>query len=86
MAWAQNRGIGSVEIQIDQGEWQAVEMSPALSQDTWRQWRTTWVAEQGVHTIRCRAYDDAGELQIEEIMAPIPGGATGYDSRSITVT
>jgi len=85
VAWAQTRGIGSVEIQIDGGDWQQVELSPALSKDTWRQWRTTWVAEAGVHTIRCRAYDDAGELQIEEMVAPIPNGSSGYDSRSITV-
>ncbi|GMA33348.1 molybdopterin-dependent oxidoreductase [Litorihabitans aurantiacus] len=86
VAWAQTRGIASVEIQVDQGEWQEVELSPALSNDTWRQWRTTWTAEQGVHTIRCRAYDGDGELQIEEMVAPIPNGSSGYDSRSITVT
>ncbi|PWD51430.1 molybdopterin-binding oxidoreductase [Serinibacter arcticus] len=86
VAWAQQRGIENVEIQIDDGEWQPVELSPALSNDTWRQWRTTWVAEQGVHTIRCRAYDGTGELQTEEIAPPIPNGSSGYDARSITVS
>ena len=87
VAWAQRRGISSVEIQVDDGSWQQAELSPALSKDTWRQWKFAWTPETpGVHTVRCRAVDGTGAVQVGAVAPPIPNGATGYDSRSVTVT
>lgn len=87
VAWAQYRGIDSVEIQIDDGPWQPVDLSPALSKDTWRQWRTTYTPDgAGVHTVRCRATDSTGALQDSAMVPPFPGGSSGYDSRSISVS
>lgn len=85
VAWAQDRGISAVEVQVDGGDWVPAELSPSLSKDTWRQWRMPWIASSGVHTVRCRAFDGNGELQDEVERWPIPNGATGYDARSITV-
>lgn len=85
VAWAQDRGISAVEVQIDGGDWVPAELSPSLSKDTWRQWRMPWIASSGVHTVRCRAFDGNGQLQDEAELPPIPNGSTGYDSRSITV-
>jgi len=87
MAWAQHRGIQGVQVQIDDGEWQDATLSGEVSADTWRQWVYQWDAsESGSHTIRCRAIDGTGAVQIEQIQGVMPDGSTGWDSRSVTVT
>ncbi|MTD16049.1 molybdopterin-dependent oxidoreductase [Nakamurella sp. YIM 132087] len=86
VAWAQQRGIASVEVQIDGGDWQQAELSEPLSKDTWRQWKFGWKATDGLHTVRCRTTDGTGAVQIEDQTPPFPGGSTGYDSRSVTVS
>ena len=87
MAWAQHRGITGVQVQIDDGEWQDAMLSGEVSADTWRQWVYQWDATvTGQHTIRCRAIDGTGTVQTDQIQGVIPDGATGWDSRSVTVT
>lgn len=87
MAWAQHRGITGVQVQIDDGEWQDATLSGEVSTDTWRQWVYQWDATAtGQHRIRCRAIDSSGTVQTDQIQAVIPDGATGLDSRSVTVT
>jgi DMSO/TMAO reductase YedYZ molybdopterin-dependent catalytic subunit len=87
MAWAQQRGITSVQVQIDGGEWQEATLSGEVSADTWRQWVYQWDAtESGTHTVKCRAIDGTGAVQIEQIQGVMPDGATGWDSRTFTVT
>ena len=87
MAWAQHRGISGVQVQIDDGDWQDATLSGEVSADTWRQWVYPWdAATTGPHTIRCRAIDSTGTVQSEEIRGVMPDGATGWDSRSVTVT
>ena len=87
MAWAQHRGITGVQVQIDDGGWQDATLSGEISADTWRQWVYQWDAtETGQHTIRCRAIDSSGTVQTDQIQGVIPDGATGWDSRSVTVT
>lgn len=86
MAWAQHRGITGVQVQIDDGEWQDATLSGETSADTWRQWVYQWDATAtGQHTIRCRAIDGSGTVQTDQIQEVIPDGATGWDSRSVTV-
>ena len=87
VAWAQHRGITSVQVQIDGGEWLEATLSGEVSADTWRQWVYQWDAtESGTHTVKCRAIDGTGAVQIEQIQGVMPDGATGWDSRSFTVT
>jgi DMSO/TMAO reductase YedYZ molybdopterin-dependent catalytic subunit len=87
MAWAQHRGIAGVQVQIDDGEWQDATLSGEVSTDTWRQWSYQWDAtESGKHTIQCRAIDSTGAVQSQEIQGVMPDGATGWDSRNVTVT
>ena len=86
VAWAQQRGIDRVQVQIDNGDWADAELGQKLSKDTWVQWKYSWTATKGLHTIRCRAVDATGAVQIEKIQQPIPDGSTGYDSRSVTVS
>lgn len=86
VAWAQHRGISSVEVQIDNGPWQKAELAGDASIDTWRQWKYTWKANSGTHTVQSRATDGTGAVQTSAVQDVLPDGATGYDSRSIVVT
>ncbi len=86
-AWAQTKGISKVEIQLDDGAWQLAELAAEASVDTWRQWSYIWNdAPAGTHKVRVRAYDTAGELQIEDQAPPEPDGSTGWHSINFTVT
>ncbi|UFU01589.1 molybdopterin-dependent oxidoreductase [Ruania suaedae] len=84
-AWAQQRGITRVQVQIDDGPWEDAELAAGVSIDTWRQWSFTWTgATSGRHAVRCRAWDDE-EVQTAETAAPAPSGATGYHVISLEV-
>ncbi len=79
VAWAQTRGISGVEVQIDDGTWEACEMGDALNDDTWRQWAYRWTpGGAGRVSIRCRAIDGSGVIQTEERSEPLPDGASGH--------
>ncbi len=88
VAWAQHRGIGGVEVQVDDGSWRAADLAGAASKDTWRQWvyrwDTTHVAS-GPHMLRCRAIDLAGAVQTAAVAPPAPDGATGYHTVTVAV-
>jgi DMSO/TMAO reductase YedYZ molybdopterin-dependent catalytic subunit len=86
MAWAQHRGIGAVQVQVDDGPWQEATLSGAAGVDTWRQWSFAWsAADPGIHTLRCRAVDADGTVQTDQVQGVMPDGSTGLDSRQVTV-
>lgn len=86
IAWAGDRGIRKVEVQVDGGEWvEAILRTPPLSGLTWLQWRYDWPMKQGRHTFRVRATDGTGQLQTGEESPPHPDGATGYHSVTVTI-
>jgi hypothetical protein len=70
VAWAPDRGIGGVEVSIDDGAWQAATISEPLSDATWVQWMTLWDAPSGEHRISVRATDGEGAVQTEERTPP----------------
>ncbi len=81
IAWAGDRGIQKVEIQVDDGPWaETVLRTPALSGLTWIQWRYDWPPVPGRHTFRVRATDGTGTPQISRVADTYPAGATGYHS------
>jgi DMSO/TMAO reductase YedYZ molybdopterin-dependent catalytic subunit len=85
-AWAGDRGIQRVQVQVDGGEWaDAVLLTPPLSQLTWVLWRYDWPPVAGRHTFTVRATDGMGRLQIEQPHDPYPDGTTGYDSVTVTI-
>ncbi len=84
-AWAQHRGIATVEVQIDDGPWQPARLAPEYSVDTWRQWWFAWQATAGEHIITARATDGTGAVQTDQVASPVPDGATGYPKRLVTV-
>lgn len=79
VAWAQTVGISAVEVQIDEGPWQATMLGEELNSDTWRQWAFRWTPSgEGRTSIRCRAIDANGEVQTADRVEPLPNGASGH--------
>ncbi|HZM81343.1 MAG TPA: molybdopterin-dependent oxidoreductase [Candidatus Limnocylindrales bacterium] len=85
VAWAQHRGISVVEVKVDDGAWQPVELAATVSADTWRQWVYRWQAVPGRHTISVRAADATGAVQPGDEVPIFPDGAEGWHTISVTV-
>ena len=85
VAWAQNRGVDMVEVQVDDGPWMEAILPEELAIDTWRQWHLEHDFTPGPHTIAVRATDRTGYTQTSEIVPPRPDGATGYHTVQVVV-
>jgi hypothetical protein len=85
VAWAQHKGIDAVEVRVDQGPWQPARLAAVPNIDTWRQWVWTWHAQPGQHRIQARATDATGYTQTADVASPVPNGATGYPTITVTV-
>ena len=85
VAWAPDRGISAVELQVDDDPWKPAELSVPISDATWVQWLARWTATPGEHLIRVRATDGAGAVQTAEIARPDPDGATGLHTIAVSV-
>jgi DMSO/TMAO reductase YedYZ molybdopterin-dependent catalytic subunit/uncharacterized membrane protein len=79
VAWAQGIGIERVEIKIDDGDWNDVELATEDGVDTWRQWSWTWEdATEGSHQVTVRATDANGTTQTSDRVPIAPDGSTGW--------
>jgi DMSO/TMAO reductase YedYZ molybdopterin-dependent catalytic subunit len=85
VAWAPDRGVSRVEVQVDGGAWQEAELSTPISDATWVQWVYRWEATSGSHTLRVRATDGSGEVQTAETSRPDPDGARGHHTVGVQV-
>ena len=85
VAWAQHRGIGRVEVQVDGGRWVVAQLAEQPTVDGWRQWWYEWDATPGRHKLRVRATDATGALQPEEETDVAPDGAQGWHRRTVEV-
>ncbi len=85
VAWAQRRGIRTVEVRVDDGPWSPAELLPVPSSDTWVQWRYHWTATPGLHTLAVRATDRTGVTQPSTRVPPFPNGATGWHTLTVSV-
>lgn len=84
IAWAGDRGIRKVEVQVDGGPWAAATLrTPPLGPLTWVEWRYDWQSVPGKHTFRVRAIDGTGSQQSGAGHDSFPDGATGYHSVSV---
>jgi DMSO/TMAO reductase YedYZ molybdopterin-dependent catalytic subunit len=86
VAWAPTRGVRGVEVQVNDGPWEAAELGEVASKNTWVQWLYRWHATPGSYLVRVRATDGTGAVQIGTDHAPEPNGATGYHTRRVTIT
>lgn len=85
VAWAQQRGVAKVEIQIDGGDWVEAELGPDAGVDYWRQWFYRWDADGGYHSFTVRATDGNGDLQTDVQMRSFPEGSSGLHTRGVTI-
>ena len=86
IAWAGDRGIQKVEVQVDARAWAAAVLrTPPLGPLTWVIWRYDWAVMPGRHAFLVRATDGTGALQIAAPHGSYPDGATGYHSVTVTV-
>ena len=85
VAWAPDRGVARVEVQVDDQPWAAAELSAPLSDATWVQWLYRWSATPGTHVVSVRATDGTGEVQTDQVTRPAPDGARGHHTISVTV-
>jgi DMSO/TMAO reductase YedYZ molybdopterin-dependent catalytic subunit len=85
VAWAPDRGIGAVEVSVDDGPWTACTLGDAASDETWVQWHLAWDAPPGEHVLRVRATTLDGEVQTGAVAPPAPDGATGHHGRRVRV-
>eukprot|EP00028_Trichosphaerium_sp_Am-I-7-wt_P015355 CAMPEP_0168513892 /NCGR_PEP_ID=MMETSP0405-20121227/3760_1 /TAXON_ID=498012 /ORGANISM="Trichosphaerium sp, Strain Am-I-7 wt" /LENGTH=154 /DNA_ID=CAMNT_0008532865 /DNA_START=38 /DNA_END=499 /DNA_ORIENTATION=+ len=68
-AWAGSKAITKVEFSSDNGAtWKdaTIEKDSTLSKYAWTGWSVSWDAKEGDCVLRCRATDDAGNVQPEE--------------------
>ncbi len=86
IAWAGDRGIRKVEVQVNGGAWtEAKLLLPPPGPLTWVLWRYDWLRRPGHHTFRVRATDGTGRLQPARSAEPYPDGATSYHMVSISL-
>ena len=85
VAWAPDRGISKVEVRVDGGDWQAATLATELSAAAWVQWKWTWQAAAGTHSIEVRATDGTGAVQTDKVTPPDPDGARGHDQIQVEV-
>ena len=86
VAWAQQRGIESVEVRVDEGPWETAELADSGGIDSWRQWSWTWPSPtSGNHTLAVRATDGDGVTQSQERAEPFPNGSSGWHSVVVNV-
>lgn len=85
-AWAHGVGVGAVQIRVDGGAWSDVALGPDGGVEYWRQWLWTWDATPGNHQLQVRVVDAAGKPQEEAVVGPIPNGASGLHTVTVTVT
>jgi DMSO/TMAO reductase YedYZ molybdopterin-dependent catalytic subunit len=85
VAWAPDRGVSRVEVQVDDGEWAEATTSTPISDATWVQWMYAWQATAGDHTLRVRATDGTGTLQTDQVTEPAPDGARGRHTIQVHV-
>jgi DMSO/TMAO reductase YedYZ molybdopterin-dependent catalytic subunit len=87
-AWSGWAPIAAVEVSTDGGAtWAPAELEPAGSRWAWRGWRFEWDAAPGEHVLCCRARDEAGNVQPDEVDWNVGGYANnGIQRVPVSVT
>ncbi len=85
VAWAPGRGISTVEVRADEGEWTTATLAPVPGTTTWQQWTWVWAATPGQHRLEVRATDGDGTQQTSDRASIKPDGTTGWHSVVVSV-
>jgi DMSO/TMAO reductase YedYZ molybdopterin-dependent catalytic subunit len=87
VAWDQHVGVSKVEVQVNDGPWQAARLATVASTDTWRQWYLPWTPPRsGEYRLQVRATDARGNPQSVDEHSPFPSGATGLHTITVQAT
>lgn len=86
VAWQQHVGVEAVEVSVDGGPWQPVELADSPTVDTWVQWAGTVSVAPGDHVLRVRATSRDGEVQTGVERDVLPDGATGWHDVTFTAS
>lgn len=84
-AWAPRSGVRSVDIQVDDDAWQPMTIVPGTTGDAWVQWKGSWTATPGAHTLKVRVTNNDGIVQDGRPRPVEPSGATGLHSIRVEV-
>jgi DMSO/TMAO reductase YedYZ molybdopterin-dependent catalytic subunit len=84
LAWQQNTGISSVQVQLDGAGWQSATLARKNLKDSWIQWVATVDATPGHHQLACRAVNGDGQVQTAVRADPVPNGSSGWHTISFT--
>ncbi|HET7900769.1 MAG TPA: molybdopterin-dependent oxidoreductase [Candidatus Nanopelagicales bacterium] len=85
-AWHQHRGVGSVQVSVDGGQWRDAALADSLGVDAWRLWSLPWDATDGPHQLRVRMLDTDGTPQNEDVHDVFPGASSGLHTIQVTVS
>lgn len=86
MAFAGDRSIARVEIQVNDGLWQPAALTPAQAA-SWRWWDYNWVPpESGEYRVRVRAADSEGFIQQDPSGRSFPNGSCGIHEIMVRVS
>ena len=85
VAFAGSRGLQSVLIQVDEGDWVEAIVEPYEPELVWQRWKYDWLAEPGEHTLTVKAIDGKGNEQVVAEKPPYPDGMTGLHEVSVQV-
>ncbi|HLI06034.1 MAG TPA: molybdopterin-dependent oxidoreductase [Ktedonobacteraceae bacterium] len=87
VAFSGNKGISEVDVSLDDGQsWQRATLKRPYSDLTWVLWELPWTPKAGSYTIIVRAIDLEGNVQDPNPAPPLPNGATGYHTISVSVS
>ncbi|MEX2315209.1 MAG: molybdopterin-dependent oxidoreductase [Thermomicrobiales bacterium] len=85
IAFAGDRGIETIQVRINDGDWQAALLEANHPPLIWQRWRFDWRPQPGSHRVTVRAVDGAGNPQLESERSPHPDGMTGLHSVVVDV-
>ena len=68
-SWSSDAAVAQVEYAMDgDTQWRIAELFEPNVSGAWARWRFTWEARPGMHELRVRATDAAGNVQPEEVL------------------
>jgi DMSO/TMAO reductase YedYZ molybdopterin-dependent catalytic subunit len=85
IAFAGTRGIRTVDVRVDDGDWQRAEVESYDPDLLWQRWRFEWQPARGPHTLTVRCVDGDGVTQTSEERTPHPDGMTGHHTIEVVV-
>lgn len=87
LAYAGDRGVRAVEVSADGGvTWRPAELKEALGPYAWRLWAVRWSLDRGSYRLAVRATDGTGAVQPAGRTSPLPDGAEGHHTVSVTIS